>query len=60
MKIAAGHESKNQAAMSKAGDVVVVIPISTGHVDNDSFLASLAHRQTSSWLGELVMTICSS
>ena len=30
MKIAAGHESKHKAAMSKAGDVVVVIPISTG------------------------------
>ena len=26
MKIAAGHESKHKAAMSKAGDVVVVIP----------------------------------
>ena len=31
MKIAAGHESKHKAAMSncKAGDVAVVIPIST-------------------------------
>ena len=29
MKIAAGHESKHKAAMSKAGDVLVVIPIST-------------------------------
>ena len=29
MKIAAGHESKHKAAMSKAGDLVVVIPIST-------------------------------
>ena len=30
MKIAAGHESKHKAAMSKAGDVVEVISISTG------------------------------
>ena len=30
MKIAAGHESKHKPAMSKAGDVVVDIPISTG------------------------------
>ena len=29
VKIAAGHESKHKAATSKAGDVVVVIPIST-------------------------------
>ena len=34
MKIAAGHESKHKAAMSKAGDVVVVIPISTGSCSN--------------------------
>ena len=33
MKIAAGHESKHKAAMSKAGDVVVVIPISTGYIN---------------------------
>ena len=31
MKIAAGHESKHKAAMSKAGDVVVVILIQTGN-----------------------------
>ena len=31
MRIVASHESKHEAAMSKAGDAVVVVPTSTGY-----------------------------